>query len=111
MIFDGDVLLFQKKIFQNHIICFIYHCAEIPLQTIELLNFWKQKINYSIKTGQSPGYVKNLVIEISNDGNNWTTIDEKINYSGLNGSNLVKTFEIKSQNNNFSQFVSFRHTG
>ena len=55
------------------------------------------------------GFIKNWILEVSNDEKNWTEIDEHSNYDGLNGNNIIKTFNVKP--NNFSRFVRIRQTG
>ena len=67
---------------------------------------------YTIKAGNWPKdhcHIKNWVIEISNDLNKWTTIDEHSNSSELNGRNYIKTFNTTNQR--FSRYCRFRHTG
>ena len=68
--------------------------------------------SYSINTDDRiPGncHIKNWAVEISDDGENWMLIDEHSNYDGLNGNNIIKTFDVRP--NNFSQFVRIRQTG
>ncbi|KAK8839282.1 hypothetical protein M9Y10_032214 [Tritrichomonas musculus] len=68
--------------------------------------------SYSINSdNRNPGgsQIKNWVLEVSNDEKNWTEIDEHSNYDGLNGNNIIKTFNVKP--NNFSRFVRIRQTG
>ena len=74
-------------------------------------NYEVEISNYSIKSYDSDSYhnPKNWVIEISNDGVNWITIDEQKNYTELKGTNVVKTFKVKA--NKFSRYCRFRHTG
>ena len=87
----------SKGFQQDTWICFDFQNYEIEIS------------NYSIKTHSGGGYAKNWVIEISDDGNNWTQIDEHKNYSELNSPYTVKTFEVHK--NKFSRFCRFRHTG
>lgn len=78
-------------------------------------DFKKMKIeisNYSIKSHSfdiNSTHIKNWIIEISDDGENWTKIDEHSNYDGLNGHYISKTFSVEP--NEFSRFCRFRHTG
>ena len=64
-------------------------------------DFKKMKIeisNYSIKSHSfdiNSTHIKNWVIEISNDGNEWEKIDERNEITELNGINLVKSFSIE----------------
>lgn len=77
--------------------------------------FKEMKVNlsaYTIKTGsggKGSSHVKNWVMEVSDDGANWEIVDEHTDYEGLNGSNLIKTFDVKPSN--FSRYCRFRHTG
>lgn len=67
---------------------------------------------YSIKSysaGVDQFHLKNWLIEISNDNENWITIDKHSNCHTLNGNGLVGTFDV--QPNNFSRFVRLRQTG
>lgn len=65
--------------------------------------------HYSIKLAVSPGYLKNWVIKISSNGNEWTTIHSMSNYSGLEGNNLIKAFQ--TEPNHFARYFRFRNTG
>lgn len=81
-------------------------------------NFWvcfdfkdmKIKLtNYSIKSFASSidGHLKNWVIEISNDGNVFKTIDSHSNNSELKGRLITKTFTIQSCV--FARYYRLRH--
>ena len=69
--------------------------------------------SYSIKS--YAGYqnwhnLKNWKIEVSNDGNEWTTIDEHKNDSTLNGDRVIGTFKIQ-QETQFYRFIRLHQTG
>ena len=71
-----------------------------------------QVSSYSIKSFSSPPnahHLKDWVIEVSNDEENWEIIDRRINCSTLNQSLVIGTFEVKE--NNFSRFVRLRQIG
>ena len=72
----------------------------------------KVKISgYSIKTnsgGKNGAHMKSWKIEVSNDGQNWTQIDERINCQEINGSCLTGTFNV--QPNDFSRYVRLTQT-
>ena len=78
-------------------------------------DFKKMKVelsNYSIKScndDPNHGHIQNWILEISNDGNEWTQIDEHSNYSGLNGRWITKTFEVSKKQ--FARFIRFSHNG
>ena len=55
-------------------------------------------------------YLKNWVIEVSNDGKNWEIIDDRNNDSQLNKPDAVANFEI-NQNDGFYRFIQLRQTG
>lgn len=65
--------------------------------------------SYSIKSYKSScHHLKSWILEVSNDGQNWTNIDEHQNCETLNGSGNVGTFNVKS--NDFSQYVRLHQT-
>lgn len=69
-------------------------------------------MNYSIiayNRDQKSCHYKNWAVKTSDDGSNWTKIDENSNYDKLKGSNFDKTFNTKPKN--FSQFVQIPQTG
>lgn len=72
-----------------------------------------QVSSYSIKSihsGPNMNHLRNWVIEISNDGNEWEEIDKRENESSLNGSNFIKTFAVQHIKS-FCRFVKLRQTG
>lgn len=71
-----------------------------------------QLFNYSIQSYyRGSGHLKNWVIEVSNDGLNWTTIDQHSNDSTLNGNSITATFNINPQPTTFYRYVQLRTTG
>lgn len=52
--------------------------------------------------------MKSWKIEVSNDGQNWKKIDERINCQEINGSYLTGTFNV--QPNDFSRYVRLTQT-
>lgn len=62
-------------------------------------------------SNNSPGHLRNWVIEVSNDGKTWKIIDRHENDSTLNGSSIITNFDIKSKTNDFYRFVKLRTTG
>lgn len=84
---------------QNAWICFDFKDMKIEIS------------NYSIKSGncKDSNNIKNWVIEISDDGNNWIQIDQHSNYTGLNGYRIIKTFSVSRKS--FSRYCRFRHNG
>ena len=72
-----------------------------------------QLTNYSIKSnhwGVNDDHLKNWVLEVSNDGNDWKPVDEHSNDSSLNGPYKIATFKTK-EIQSFYQFVRLRQTG
>jgi hypothetical protein len=58
---------------------------------------------------RSDHYLKNWIVEVSEDGSGWTTIDSRENNSDLNGPNLVHTYEIS--NCDYCRMIRIRHQG
>jgi hypothetical protein len=54
-------------------------------------------------------YLKNWIVEISNDGSEWTAIDSHTNNGDLNGPNLVHTYNIS--NSDYCRMIRIRHLG
>ena len=98
--FNQDNIYASKPEDQTAWICFDFKNMKIELS------------HYSIKShNSSPGYnhIKNWVIEISDDGKEWTKIDEHSNYTELNGRSIIKTFKISQKH--FSRFIRLRNNG
>lgn len=73
-----------------------------------------QLSGYSIQShevGESQGNLRNWVIEVSNDGDNWEEIDRHSDDPELNGSNKISTFSVQKQKDEFYRFVRLRQTG
>lgn len=68
--------------------------------------------NYTIKSchwSKNIGHIRSWVIEVSDDNSSWTTIDQHTDCQDLNGTYLIKTYEV--QPNKYSRYIRFRHTG
>lgn len=68
--------------------------------------------SYSIKSanyGPNKANLKNWRIEVSNDGENFTTIDNHQNSQELNGAHIIKNFNVLK--NGFMRYVRFHHYG
>ena len=63
------------------------------------------------KSYNSSGHLRNWVVEVSNDGESWETVDRHENDPTLNGSNIVGTFNIQTKLRSFYRFVQLRQTG
>lgn len=81
-------------------------CFDFKNREIEISNY---TIKSSTIRDSNVGQIKNWVIEISSDGNDWTQIDQRLNNSELNGQGNFRTFDVSS--NHFSRYCRFRHTG
>lgn len=81
----------------NAWICFDFKNREIEISS------------YTIKSASTPGHAKNWVIEVSNDGSNWTKIHEVTDCSELNGNSNIKTFEVQRKQK--CRYCRFRHNG
>jgi hypothetical protein len=69
--------------------------------------------HYSIKTypcGAGSHHLKSWVMEMSNDGLNWTEVDRRVNNGDLNGTSFVGTYSISGQVQE-SRFVRLRQIG
>ena len=95
--FNNDSYYCSSNYTSDAWICFNFKSMEIEIS------------NYTIKSARTSGHVKNWVIEVSNDGNNWTEIHQVTNYSGLNGDNVIKTFEVQQKQK--CKYCRLRHTG
>lgn len=88
------------------------YCYEYPWICFDFKDMRIKISKYSIKSSkfsENTGHIKNWVIEISDDGKQWNEIDKHSNYSGLNGPNIIKTFNVIP--NRFVRYCRFRHTG
>ena len=92
---------YESKDDGNAFICFDFKDRLIQLQS------------YSIKTcNNEPNtfHLKNWVIVISKDGNNWTEIDRHENDSTMNKRFVTCTFNIE-KSSDFARFIKLRQTG
>lgn len=71
---------------------------------IELSNYTIESCSWS----KNIGHIKSWVIEISDDNQSWSIIDQKDDCPDLNDRDAVRTYEV--QPNKFSRYVRFRHT-
>lgn len=93
---SSDDYYATKRGDKNAWVCFDFKNMEIEIT------------DYRIKRGPSCN-IKNWIFEISNDGNNWTTIDQHFNCDDLEIKTSIKTFKV--QKNHFSRFCRIRHCG
>ena len=75
-----------------------------------------QLTNYSIKSSSQGGdrnwaHLRNWVVEVSNDGQNWTEVDRHTNDSTLNGRNITAAFKVKKETDEFYRYVRLRNSG
>lgn len=68
---------------------------------------------YTIQNGVSNGhyYLKNWVIEASNDNDYWITIDEHENDGSLDRASAVVTFDVQKKKSGFYRYIKLRQTG
>jgi hypothetical protein len=69
--------------------------------------------HYSIRTlayGTGNHHLKSWVLEISNDGSNWTEVDRRVDNNDLNGTSFLATYSISRQMPE-SRFVRLRQIG
>ena len=80
-----------------------------------IFDFKKMRVKlqkYQIKSvgaGVDQYHLKNWLIEVSNDRNNWKIVDKQFNCSKLNGKGLIGTFDVLQ--NDFSRYIRLRQTG
>lgn len=83
-------------------ICFELKNHQLIPSCYEILSSPFPKGNY---------HPKSWVIEASNDGNNWTIIDEQNNCSCLNDKSVIHCFPIKTKDNKSFRYFRFHSTG
>jgi hypothetical protein len=67
--------------------------------------------HYTLKTSTADDYPLTWAMEGSNDGTNWTIVDER-STQDLNGASRVKTFECsQSRSSEFFRYLRLRHIG
>ena len=54
--------------------------------------------------------MRNWVVEVSNDCNDWKIVDQHSNDSTLNNTSVISTFNIKKLDS-FYQYIQIRQTG
>ena len=81
----------------------VYVCYDFKEKKVKITNYSINSIKHS--TGH---HLKSWVVEVSDDGKEWTTIDEQKESQKLNGTNLAATFDV--QPNDYSRYVRFRNT-
>jgi hypothetical protein len=79
-----------------------FHSINIPDQWLcyDFKNSRVSLTHYSIKTpafGTNDRHLKSWVLEMSNDGSNWTEVDRRVNNNDLNGKNFIGTYSISGQ--------------
>ena len=73
-----------------------------------------QLSSYSIGSGSdgpNHSHLRNWVVEVSNDGKKYEEVDCHSDYSELNGSNIIRTFDVKKTNGKFYRLIRLRSTG
>jgi hypothetical protein len=83
-------------------------CYEFKTGTI-MLTGYTIRSQYDVRTGAC--HPKDWIIEISMDGSNWTTVDEKTNNGALNEQNAVAYFDVAEGRHRECRFVRLRQTG
>lgn len=81
-----------------------------------IFDFIEKSVNldcYTIKNGKSLRhyYLKNWVIEGSNDENQWDEIDRHVDDSKLDADEIAVTFDVQKKNAGFYRFIRLRETG
>lgn len=100
LLFTDRNKYFSSQNIKNSWICF------------EFLNRYLVPSGYSIRTATNvvSAHPRSWVIEVSNDGQKWETIDEEKNCQHLRGSQKTHTFNVKSPNGKEVRFVRMRLT-
>ncbi|KAK8898305.1 hypothetical protein M9Y10_000588 [Tritrichomonas musculus] len=81
-------------------------CFDFKEKQIQPTNYSIQSININCCNA----YLRNWVVEVSNDKVNWDIVDEHSNDSSLKGIDKMATFNIK-QTNLFYRYIRIRQTG
>ena len=91
------------------------YCANGTWDVWICFDFKEAKVkitNYSIKSingnNGNSHHLKSWIIEVSDDGKKWTTIDEQKESQKLKGVDLTETFDVRP--NEFSRYVRFKNT-
>ncbi|KAK8888785.1 hypothetical protein M9Y10_033524 [Tritrichomonas musculus] len=82
----------------------VYVCYDFKEKKVKITNY---SIN-SIKGNNDGHHLKSWVVEVSDDGNKWTTIDEQKDSKKLKGKNLSATFDVEPSD--YSRYVRLRNT-
>lgn len=93
---------YDSKIDGNAFICFDFKEKSIQLSC------------YSIESDnaeEGSGHLRNWIIEVSNNAQNWIEIDRHENDGTLNGPSIIATFNIRKKQNDFYRFIRLRQTG
>ena len=104
-LFDDNTKYFgtnDNSVPENNWICFEFLIHKVVLYGYTIRSHPYDK-NYS--------HAKNWVIQCSNDGNSWVTVDKRENCEYLNGLNFVHTFEMNNKNPNAFKYVRMQITG
>lgn len=72
-----------------------------------------QPTNYTIRSCRDSDcpHLRNWVIEVSNNGDEWIEIDSRRDDSNLNGDLIDHEFRIQKQTDQFYRFIRIRQTG
>lgn len=113
-IYDNDDSYHKKNLvdYQNN----IYYESKNEQNVLIYFDFKDKEIqlsNYSIKSydgAQNYGYLRNWVIEGSNNENDWEILDSHSNDSSLRGNNIIATFKTKKMKT-FYRFIRLHQTG
>jgi hypothetical protein len=78
-----------------------------------LKNMRVKPTHYSIRSryngGENTENLRNWIVEVSNNGEVWRTIDERWNNGDLNGMNLVHAFKVEA--GDWCRYIRIRHQG
>lgn len=99
--YDNNNCYGSKDYLKESFICFDFKNKKIQLS------------DYSIMSSSSryDGFLKNWIIEVSNDGENFIEIDRRSDNSQLNGFKKFATFTVQKKSKEFYRFVRLRTTG
>ena len=85
----------------------IFVCFDFKENAVQVTDY----LFKSCEHDEGGSHLKNWVIEVSNDAENWTVIDDRSNDSSLNGSDNIALFHVSKKTREFYRYVRIRQTG
>ena len=93
------------------------YCSKTDGSAFLVFDFKNRQVQlsgYSLQTcidDPNGRHLKNWVVEVSNNKEDWEEIDRRENDPGINGSNVLHTFNVQKPKEEFHRFVRLRQIG